>query len=97
VKIPLPDLLRKLREKQFDRGSRPGFEYFAFGMWAFVTKRPLLYRFATKVAARMLKFMGGQQRLIHSLPLAAGWTDNRDMPAPSGKTFRELYQEKTKF
>ena len=97
VKIPLPDLLRKLREKQFDRGLRPGFEYFAFGMWAFVTKRPLLYRFATKVAARMLKFMGGQQRLIHSLPLAAGWTDNRDMPAPSGKTFRELYQEKTKF
>jgi L-lactate dehydrogenase complex protein LldF len=65
-------------------------------MWAFVTKRPVLYRFATKMAARMLKFMGGQQRLIHSLPLAAGWTDNRDMPAPSGKTFRELYQEKSK-
>ncbi len=34
--------------------------------------------------------------MIHTLPMAAGWTDNRDMPAPSGKTFLELYQEKTK-
>jgi L-lactate dehydrogenase complex protein LldF len=96
VKIPLPDLLRKLREKQFERGLRPSYEYVAFAIWAFVTKRPVLYRMATKVAARVLKLLGGHHRMIHTLPMAAGWTDNRDMPAPSGKTFRELYQEKTK-
>ena len=94
VKIPLPDLLRKLREKQFERGLRPGFEYLAFAGWAFVAKRPALYRFATRMAARVLKFLGGERRLIRSLPLASGWTDNRDMPAPAGKTFRELYRER---
>ena len=94
VKIPLPDLLRKLREKQFKQGLRPTFEYVAFGIWAFFAQRPKLYRFATKWAARVLKLMGGQQRLIHALPGAAGWTDQRDMPAPSGKTFREIYRER---
>jgi len=94
VKIPLPDLLRKLREKQFKQGLRPAFEYMAFGVWAFFAQRPKLYRFATKWAARVLKLMGGQQRLIHVLPGAAGWTDQRDMPAPSGKTFREIYRER---
>jgi len=94
VKIPLPDLLRKLREKQFKQGLRPTFEYMAFGIWAFFAQRPKLYRFATKCAARVLKLMGGQQRLIHALPGAAGWTDQRDMPAPSGKTFREIYRER---
>ncbi|MFM8245672.1 MAG: lactate utilization protein B [Burkholderiaceae bacterium] len=94
VKIPLPDLLRKLREKQFKQGLRPAFEYMAFGIWAFFAQRPKLYRFATKWAARVLKLMGGQQRLIHVLPGAAGWTDQRDMPAPSGRTFREIYRER---
>jgi L-lactate dehydrogenase complex protein LldF len=39
--------------------------------------------------------MGGRDRLIHQLPMGGGWTDGRDMPAPTGsqgKTFRELYQ-----
>ena len=30
--------------------------------------------------------------MIHSLPGAgAGWTSGRDLPAPAGRTFRELY------
>lgn len=94
VKIPLPDLLRKLREKQFKKGLRPRFEYLAFEVWAFFAKRPTLYRFATKIAARALRLWGGSGKVIHSLPGAGGWTDNRDMPAPSGKTFRELYRER---
>ncbi|MCM0043621.1 MAG: LutB/LldF family L-lactate oxidation iron-sulfur protein [Burkholderiaceae bacterium] len=94
VKIPLPDLLRKLREKQFKKGLRPRYEYLAFEVWAFFAKRPTLYRFATKIAARALRLWGGSGKVIHSLPGAGGWTDNRDMPAPSGKTFRELYRER---
>jgi L-lactate dehydrogenase complex protein LldF len=37
--------------------------------------------------------MGGKEKLIHTLPGAPGWTNGRDFPAPSGKTFRELYQQ----
>jgi L-lactate dehydrogenase complex protein LldF len=32
--------------------------------------------------------------VIHSLPGLDGWTDGRDMPAPQGATFRELYKRK---
>jgi L-lactate dehydrogenase complex protein LldF len=39
-------------------------------------------------------WIGGKDRLIHSLPGIDGWTDGRDMPAPAGRTFRELYAAK---
>jgi hypothetical protein len=26
------------------------------------------------------------------LPLGSGWTDERDMPAPAGRTFGEIYK-----
>lgn len=93
VKIPLPDLLRKLREKQFKKGLRPVFEYVAFGVWAFVAKRPKLYRITTQIATRLMRAMGNEKGLIATLPMAAGWTEHRDMPVPAGKTFRELNQQ----
>ena len=37
-------------------------------------------------------WMGGTERLIHRLPGFDGWTKGRDMPAPPGRTFRELYR-----
>jgi hypothetical protein len=42
----------------------------------------------------MLSWMGGKKRLLHKLPLAGGWTDGRDLPAPEGRTFRDLYAGK---
>jgi L-lactate dehydrogenase complex protein LldF len=87
-------LLRKLREKQFEGQMRPAMEYAAFGVWAFLAKRPALYRLATGFAVRAMKWMGGSRKRIRKLPFAGGWTDTRDMPAPSGKTFRELYKQR---
>jgi L-lactate dehydrogenase complex protein LldF len=94
VKIPLPDLLRKLREKQFDRGLRPWYERAGLMAWGWVARNPSLYRAGSRVAARVLKWMGGERGRIRSLPLAHGWTDHRDLPAPSGRTFMELYRER---
>jgi L-lactate dehydrogenase complex protein LldF len=96
VKIPLPDLLRKLREKQFEGQMRPRLEYMGFAVWAYLAKRPTLYRLATAMGVRILKLWGGSKKSIGSLPFAGGWTDHRDMPAPSGKTFREMYRERQK-
>ncbi|HEY8026487.1 MAG TPA: lactate utilization protein B [Burkholderiaceae bacterium] len=94
VKIPLPDLLRKLREKQFAGRMRPGMEYVGLAVWGFFARRPRLYNLATMMAARTLKLLGGASRTISRLPFAGGWTNTRDMAAPSGKTFRELYKRR---
>ena len=92
VKIPLPDLLRKLRERQFARRLKPWTERAAFGAWGWVARRPAIYAVAAAIAARLLALMGGRDRLVHRIPLAGGWTAGRDMPAPQGATFRELYR-----
>ncbi len=89
--IPLSSLLRKLREQQTARGLRPWRERAAFAAWGFAARRPWLYALATKLAVRVLEVAGGRTRVLHRLPFAAGWTDTRDMRAPPGRTFRELY------
>lgn len=93
VKIPLPDLLRKLREKQVERHLRPFHERLGLTVWAYFAKRPTLYRWATKIGVRFLRMLGGSKKSISSLPFGGGWTDYREMPAPSGKTFREMYRQ----
>ena len=95
VKIPLPDLLRKLREKQTQLGLRPWPERVAFRAWSWLAQRPRLYALATRIGVRALRLMANRDGLIGSLPFAGGWTraknGGRFMPAPAGKTFRELY------
>jgi L-lactate dehydrogenase complex protein LldF len=95
VKIPLPDLQRKLREQAFAQGLRPWYEHLALRLWAWVALRPGLYGPSTRIGARALKAMGGRAGLIRRLPMAGGWTEGRDMPAPEGRTFRDLYRERT--
>jgi len=95
VRIPLPDLQRKLREHAFERGLRPWYETAGFRMWSWLAQRPALYAFGTRIGVRVMKAMGGRDGLIHRMPIGAGWTEGRDMPAPAGRTFRELYRERT--
>jgi L-lactate dehydrogenase complex protein LldF len=92
VRIPLPELLRKLREKQVERGLRPRSEMLGIRAWSWVAQRPRLYSFATRWVARTLRLLGGRKRRLRRLPLAgAGWTIGRDFPAPQGGTFRDRY------
>jgi len=91
VKIPLPDLMRKLREKQVERGLRPWSERLGLKVWAWAAGRPVIYAALTRIAARLGHWAGGRTGLIHNLPAGASWTRDRDLPAPEGRTFRELY------
>ncbi|SAL16453.1 lactate utilization protein B [Caballeronia telluris] len=92
VGIPLSDLLRKLREKQVERRLRPWSERAALAAWGFLALHPGWYALFTKLSARILERMGGNRKAITRLPLGGGWTNTRDMPAPVGRTFRELYK-----
>jgi L-lactate dehydrogenase complex protein LldF len=94
VKIPLPELLRKLRERQFERRLRPWSERLGLRAWAWFAQRPALYALVSRIAAAALAWWGGRDRLIHRLPFGAGWNGGRDLPAPEGATFRDLYRDR---
>ena len=94
VKIPLPDLLRNLREKQLTLGMKSRQETALLGIWAWLALHPRIYALATAFIVRFMKLLGGRERLLHKLPGASGWSDGRDFPAPQGRTFRELYRQK---
>ncbi|HUU72399.1 MAG TPA: LutB/LldF family L-lactate oxidation iron-sulfur protein [Burkholderiales bacterium] len=97
VKIPLPDLMRKLREKQTELKLSPVAQRAGIGAWAWLASRPALYGLATRIAARIGKFAGGKDSMLHRLPFAGReWTRGRDLPAPRGRTFREIYAARTR-
>jgi len=91
VKIPLPDLQRKLREREFREHLRPWSERMSLRLWAWLARRPALYAFASGVGVRILRALARPDGTIGKLLIGSGWTLGRDMPAPAGRTFRELY------
>ncbi len=91
VNIPLPELLRRLREKQSEQGLRPLGERLAIKAWAWLARQPALYALAARLGVRGLSWLAGGRKRIENLGLTPGWTSGRDFPAPQGKTFRELY------
>ena len=92
VRIPLPKLMHRLREEQVERGLRPWSERVALKAWAWLAGRPALYRWATRRAVRYLHWLADDSGRIRVFGMAPGWTDGRDLPAGSGRTFNELYK-----
>jgi L-lactate dehydrogenase complex protein LldF len=60
-------------------------------LWAFFARRPSLYRLATRAAAWGMGWAGRRKGRFGKLPLAGGWTNGRDLPAPEGDTFFARY------
>ncbi|MER2534908.1 MAG: LutB/LldF family L-lactate oxidation iron-sulfur protein [Rhizobiaceae bacterium] len=96
VRIPLPKMMRHWREREFERGLNPPVQRYGLKAWAFVARRPRLYRRAAAIAAWGLATLGGTKRRLASLPLAGGWTRHRDLPAPEKSTFLQQWQARTR-
>ncbi|MBI4292990.1 MAG: iron-sulfur cluster-binding protein [Betaproteobacteria bacterium] len=95
VKIALPELLRKLRERQVVRGLRPWSERLGLRAWSWLAQHPSLYAMATAIGVRALRAIRNSDGMIGAIPFASGWTRSRFMPAPaSGGTFRALYAKR---
>ncbi len=92
VRIPLPKLMRHWREREFERHLQPATIRSGLSVWGFFARRPALYRAATTLAMRMLNLFGRGKGRFSALPLARGWTDYRDMPAPQGATFQAAWR-----
>lgn len=97
VKIPIPDLLVRLRQESVDgdklnpakvRGhgaKRSTLEALVWKGWSWMHARPGAYRFGTAVATRLRKLQPGQ---------LGGWTKYRTAPKLAAKTLHERMKER---
>lgn len=93
MKIPLPKLMRHWREAEFEAGLPPLHQRLALRAWAALARRPALYHYAMRFTAAALSALGGGDRRLRTLPFAGGWTKHRDLAAPQGRTFQQLWAE----
>ncbi len=93
MKIPLPDLMRHWREAEFSNGDLPAGYKRGLASWSFFARRPKLYHLAAKLGIPLLSVLSRRGR-FGWLPFAGGWTRHRDLPAPQGRTFQQLWAER---
>jgi L-lactate dehydrogenase complex protein LldF len=94
VKIPLPDMMRRWREREYAQKLNPRTYRAGLSLWAWVVQRPWLYHRLVELTSRVLGWAGKDRGRFRSLPLAAGWTGVRDMPAPEGRSFHSLWAQR---
>jgi L-lactate dehydrogenase complex protein LldF len=94
MKIPLPKMMRHWREREFAAKLAPRTVRTGLRLWAFLARRPMLYHALCEGASRALGWAGRARGRFRALPLAAGWTQVRDMPAPEGRSFHSLWAER---
>ena len=93
VNIPLPEMLRSLRVRQFEEGMPSGMAKWALKLWAEMATRPALYRMGTGLSNVALRMLSRGRGKITSVPLAGGWTKTRDLPQPEAGTFMQQYKK----
>jgi len=96
LQIPLPDMLRALREQQWQRQLTPAGTRLGLRLWAALARRPALYHRLTALLACVLKLAARGRGRLRRLPLAGAWTAERDLPAPQGATFQQRWQRQQK-
>ncbi len=91
MEIPLPKMMRHWRERAFSSRVTPRRERLAVGLWAWFAKRPWLYHLMAGLVVRGLSASSRGRGRFPTLPFAGGWTSGRDLPAPEGRTFHQLW------
>lgn len=97
VKIEIPHILLKLREKvqrrKNDRAARIPLEKLAMQTWAWVMSSPARYERFGHWARRLQKPFERDGKLRIPFPPFSRWLERRDLPALPGRSFRDLYRE----
>ena len=89
--IPLPDMMRAWRERDFARGNPPWSERLLLKAWAFAAKRPRLYHALGDAIMSFMARRAGSRGRLSQVPLLKAWTGTRDLPAPQGRSFQSVY------
>ncbi len=96
MRIPLPKLMRHWRMREYEKGNTPARYRWGLKLWAFAARRPWLYHALAGLGASLLARIGKRRGRFRSLPMAGEWTRHRDLPAPQGKTFQQLWRAQEK-
>ena len=92
MRIPLPKMMRHLREQQFDSGYGSATMRSVIKIWAFYAKRPALYHSLAGLKIWVLGMLGSGKGRFRRFPGVSGWTKYRDFPAPqTGGTFQSQW------
>ncbi len=80
VRIPLHDLLLRLRERRVQEGAAPLGERVAFALWGHLWSHPMLYRTSTAAARGALGLLAQGDVVRRQVPGLRRWTAGRDLP-----------------
>jgi L-lactate dehydrogenase complex protein LldF len=94
--IPIPDLLRDLRHEETIRKLSPSRWRLGMKIHSAVARRPRLYHALSALGIAVMHRLGRRKGSFASLPMAGGWTSQRDFPAPQGRTFMQQYAAQRK-
>jgi L-lactate dehydrogenase complex protein LldF len=94
MSIPLVRMMRLWREREFGAELNPQAKLLDF--WARMTRRPWLYHFGARWAMAILTLMARGRGRLSSLPFDNAWIKGRDLPAPQGPTFHDLWRKELK-
>jgi L-lactate dehydrogenase complex protein LldF len=90
--IPLPDLLRNLRHEETEKKLSSPRWRLGMKLHSWLASRPGLYHFLTGTGIGLLHRVGKKKGAFRKLPMAGGWTSQRDFPTPQGPTFMQQYK-----
>jgi len=95
VKIDIPRLLVELRDRINAKQISGRLERLVFRGYAWSMKKPWRYKLGQKFQGPMLRWLGGKAGYVRKAPgPMAGWTDERDLPAPAKQSFRDWWAKR---
>lgn len=94
VRIPIPRLLRQWRERAFEERIGSAISRRVLRLWVGLALRPRLYGAVMRLLVAGLERFGRRRGRFGWLPFASSWTRERDLAAPQGRTFQQLWAER---
>lgn len=91
--IPLPGLLRDLRDDKSRAGIGPRRWRWGLRLHAWIAQRPGLYGWLGNASVRTLNLLGRRRGRLRFLPFTSAWTGKRDFPSPQRGTFMHQYRK----
>ncbi|MEQ1889060.1 MAG: lactate utilization protein B [Alphaproteobacteria bacterium] len=96
MRIPLPKLMRDLRNDAHATRITPARERIGLALWSWLGQRPALYHGISGIGLRALNILARGRGRLSWLPLAGGWTKTRDFPAPQSESFMAQWARQRK-